>query len=112
MPRHVDPTADHVPPPFYPSSAYAAGPYPPPPALTGPALGPTHPNTHGSILASSAAEEPRQRRKHRCAECDKSFTTSGHLARHIKMHTGERAHKCPFPGCETACSRQDNLQQQ
>jgi len=28
-----------------------------------------------------------------------------------RVHTGERNHKCPFPGCETRCSRQDNLQQ-
>ncbi|KAJ6447353.1 hypothetical protein C8R45DRAFT_197162 [Mycena sanguinolenta] len=28
-----------------------------------------------------------------------------------RVHTGERNHKCPFPGCETKCSRQDNLQQ-
>jgi zinc finger protein CreA/MIG len=29
----------------------------------------------------------------------------------MRVHTGERNHKCPFPGCETRCSRQDNLQQ-
>ncbi|EGO28073.1 hypothetical protein SERLADRAFT_340857, partial [Serpula lacrymans var. lacrymans S7.9] len=53
-----------------------------------------------------------QKKRHICTTCDRAFTTSGHLARHIRVHTGERNHKCPFPGCETRCSRQDNLQQQ
>ena len=52
------------------------------------------------------------KKKHVCPTCDRGFTTSGHLARHARVHTGERNHKCPFPGCETRCSRQDNLQQQ
>lgn len=51
------------------------------------------------------------KKKHICGTCDRAFTTSGHLARHSRVHTGERNHKCPFPGCETRCSRQDNLQQ-
>jgi uncharacterized Zn-finger protein len=51
-------------------------------------------------------------RKHPCLTCGKAFTTSGHLARHQRTHTGERDFKCPFPECETRCSRQDNLQQQ
>ncbi|PBK72230.1 hypothetical protein ARMSODRAFT_953895 [Armillaria solidipes] len=52
------------------------------------------------------------KKRHVCPTCDRAFTTSGHLARHNRVHTGERNHKCPFPGCETRCSRQDNLQQQ
>ncbi|KAF6750964.1 hypothetical protein DFP72DRAFT_817085 [Ephemerocybe angulata] len=52
------------------------------------------------------------KKKHVCPICERAFTTSGHLARHSRVHTGERNHKCPFPGCETRCSRQDNLQQQ
>ncbi|CEL54961.1 hypothetical protein RSOLAG1IB_07453 [Rhizoctonia solani AG-1 IB] len=31
--------------------------------------------------------------------------------RHFHMHTGERNHKCPYPGCTARCSRADNLQQ-
>jgi len=52
------------------------------------------------------------KKKHVCHLCSKAFTTSGHLSRHTRIHTGERNHKCPFPGCDTRCSRQDNLQQQ
>lgn len=64
---------------------------------------------HASAPTPSA-QSPKK--KHVCPTCERAFTTSGHLARHIRIHTGERNHKCPFPGCETRCSRQDNLQQQ
>ncbi|KAF8599169.1 hypothetical protein BDV93DRAFT_449767, partial [Ceratobasidium sp. AG-I] len=66
------------------------------------------------------------KKKHVCTMCSRPFSTSGHLARHTRydtavisisfqlthVHAGERNRKCPFPGCETRCSRQDNLQQQ
>ena len=49
---------------------------------------------------------------HICTVCNRAFTTGGHLQRHQRIHTGVKAFKCPFPGCETRTSRQDNLQQQ
>ncbi|KDR84551.1 hypothetical protein GALMADRAFT_262763 [Galerina marginata CBS 339.88] len=64
-----------------------------------------------SSNTSSTSSGAGTKKKHVCGTCDRAFTTSGHLARHSRVHTGERNHKCPFPGCETRCSRQDNLQQ-
>ncbi|KAG9050530.1 transcriptional repressor [Tulasnella sp. UAMH 9824] len=61
--------------------------------------------------ASDMVDAEKVKKKHVCPTCSRPFTTSGHLARHLRVHTGERNHKCPFPGCETRCSRQDNLQQ-
>lgn len=68
------------------------------------------PLTKKSSNATSASLEAR--RKHQCSSCPRAFTTSGHLSRHMRIHTGERNHHCPFPGCDVKCSRQDNLQQQ
>ncbi|ODV75698.1 C2H2-type zinc finger protein CYBJADRAFT_120626, partial [Cyberlindnera jadinii NRRL Y-1542] len=50
-------------------------------------------------------------RKYRCKICEKCFTTSGHLARHSRIHTGERKHVCPFEGCGAKFARQDNCMQ-
>lgn len=80
---------------------------------------PVLPNQHTSTQAPQSTQTttltqapPDPKKRHACPTCGRAFTTSGHLARHIRVHTGERNHKCPFPGCETRCSRQDNLQQQ
>ncbi|KAF5363914.1 hypothetical protein D9756_000004 [Leucocoprinus leucothites] len=72
-----------------------------------------HPSPQLPAQAQPAPAQPAPapKKKHVCPTCDRAFTTSGHLARHSRVHTGERNHKCPFPGCETRCSRQDNLQQ-
>ncbi|KAI0254657.1 hypothetical protein BJV78DRAFT_1120506, partial [Lactifluus subvellereus] len=61
--------------------------------------------------SSQITPSTTNKKKHVCNICEKAFTTSGHLSRHARIHTGERNHKCPFPGCDTRCSRQDNLQQ-
>ncbi|KAI8319666.1 hypothetical protein GQ54DRAFT_249357, partial [Martensiomyces pterosporus] len=41
----------------------------------------------------------------------KAFTTSGHLSRHYRIHTGEKNYHCLYPGCTSRFSRQDNMMQ-
>ncbi|KAF8474767.1 hypothetical protein BDZ91DRAFT_711668 [Kalaharituber pfeilii] len=62
---------------------------------------------------SSSAASPvikRSSRRYTC-QCGKSFTTSGHLARHTRIHTGEKNYVCPEPNCGARFSRQDNCMQ-
>ncbi|WVN85964.1 uncharacterized protein L203_101122 [Cryptococcus depauperatus CBS 7841] len=65
--------------------------------------------TKGKNGATGPAEG--KAKPHVCPICQRGFTTGGHLQRHHRIHTGVKAFKCPFPGCETRTSRQDNLQQ-
>lgn len=70
---------------------------------------PAVPPTKGKNGATGPAEgKPKP---HVCPICQRGFTTGGHLQRHQRIHTGIKAFKCPYPGCETRTSRQDNLQQ-
>ncbi|KZT62063.1 hypothetical protein CALCODRAFT_307788 [Calocera cornea HHB12733] len=49
---------------------------------------------------------------YRCSSCPKVFTSSGHLQRHGRVHSGEKQFTCPYPDCHKQCNRQDNLLQQ
>ncbi|KXS15594.1 hypothetical protein M427DRAFT_56667, partial [Gonapodya prolifera JEL478] len=46
-----------------------------------------------------------------CDICGKAFQTGGYLARHKKVHTTDRPHACPIPGCPSRFNRHDNMLQ-
>ncbi|KNZ60190.1 uncharacterized protein VP01_1599g4 [Puccinia sorghi] len=52
-------------------------------------------------------------RKYACTweGCGKAFTTSGHLVRHKRIHTGEKRYECAMENCSSRFSRQDNMLQ-
>ncbi|PUU80341.1 hypothetical protein B9Z19DRAFT_975262 [Tuber borchii] len=63
-----------------------------------------------SASAANPSSLKRTTRRYTC-QCGKSFTTSGHLARHTRIHTGEKNYVCPETGCGARFSRQDNCMQ-
>lgn len=63
-----------------------------------------------SAPSNSSAAKPIKR-KFPCTICGKYFTTSGHLSRHGRTHTGEKNYECPYKDCGSRFSRQDNCMQ-
>ncbi|XP_067638808.1 zinc finger protein 1 homolog isoform X2 [Eurosta solidaginis] len=45
-------------------------------------------------LATKIQQPPKPKRKYTCNFCNKDFTASSKLKRHIRMHTGERPYSC------------------
>jgi uncharacterized Zn-finger protein len=66
----------------------------------------------GSVSTRRGSDQSNEskgsKRRYECATCGKTFTTSGHVARHNRIHTGEKNFQCPEAGCAQRFSRQDN----
>ncbi len=52
-------------------------------------------------------DNERRRRPFRCTVCTKAFTQKGHLAVHLRRHTGERPYRCDQ--CPIAFSQKSSL---
>lgn len=48
-------------------------------------------------------------RKFKCEKCGRAFKRRFTLQEHLKIHTGERPHKCDFAGCDSRFSTSGNL---
>ncbi|KAG0369806.1 hypothetical protein BGZ54_008801 [Gamsiella multidivaricata] len=72
---------------------------------------PHHYATYQDYL--QALESAEWARKHICPvpNCYKSFTRSGHLARHIRSHTSEKLFVCPIESCGLGFTRSDALRE-
>ncbi|OAQ33028.1 hypothetical protein K457DRAFT_69788, partial [Linnemannia elongata AG-77] len=53
------------------------------------------------------------RKPHICPwpNCNKTFTRSAHLTRHVRAHGGEKPYSCPHEGCGKRFSRSDVLKE-
>lgn len=75
----------------------------------------SHRGSVASISSRRGSAQSNQskgnKRRYECATCGKTFTTSGHVARHNRIHTGEKNFQCPETGCSQRFSRQDNCMQ-
>ncbi|RUS29779.1 hypothetical protein BC938DRAFT_480251 [Jimgerdemannia flammicorona] len=57
----------------------------------------------------SSMGKGRNPKCYKCTQCSKSFTRPSSLATHKYSHTGEKPHKCDFPGCGRNFSVLSNL---
>ncbi|KAF8941733.1 hypothetical protein BGZ47_007256 [Haplosporangium gracile] len=72
-----------------------------------------HPHDPSSAANSMVEADGLLRKPHICPwpNCNKTFTRSAHLTRHVRAHGGEKPYSCPHDGCGKRFSRSDVLKE-
>ncbi|KAH6574190.1 hypothetical protein BASA62_002558 [Batrachochytrium salamandrivorans] len=79
------------------------------PNISHPQAAPLQLEGSGPTTSRRSAFATKRRFACRDLSCDQTFSTSGHLSRHMKLHTGELPHVCPILYCQSMFSRRDNM---
>ena len=58
---------------------------------------------------SNSSKSSSGSKMHKCDRCPKAFLKPSQLARHLRIHTGERPFKCQHPGCGRAFNQNGTL---
>ncbi len=103
--------------PIVPTSVHPSLPplaVPSPATLHTPPTSAPAPSNQPTTSPTTNAAPPPKKNKYPCPysqshNCQATFTTSGHAARHGKKHTGEKGVHCPV--CNKAFTRKDNMKQ-
>ncbi|KAJ3107937.1 hypothetical protein HDU96_007738 [Phlyctochytrium bullatum] len=99
------------------SLAPGAGPYdeqPGSPSLPSAAtgvVGTAVPGKRTRLVCSSSIGAQLADGRYECGwpGCGKTFSTSGHLSRHARIHLGFKPFECDWPGCSARFARSDNM---
>ena len=63
------------------------------------------------MVAVECSGSNGEERRYTCTwpGCSYSSPSSGHLARHVRVHTGEKPYQCDWPGCDYAAAQRGHL---
>ncbi|KAF9127742.1 hypothetical protein BGW39_005664 [Mortierella sp. 14UC] len=75
--------------------------------------GPMPSSSSSQDLSATVDADGMPRKPHVCPwpNCNKTFTRSAHLTRHVRAHGGEKPYSCPHEGCGKRFSRSDVLKE-
>lgn len=54
---------------------------------------------------------PKPKKRYSCSLCPKTFTTTGHVSRHMRIHSNLKPFNCPIDSCDSWFARLDNMKQ-